>query len=228
MTLAENQAGTLSEEAATMPWVHVVDDEESIQSLFQIFGPIGGFEVKSYRTAAEFLGREDDDHVGCVVLDLMLPDGTGIDVMQQMVAREDHLPVVFMSGVASVSHAVAAQKLGSLDFVEKPFEAGAMIAAVQRATEIDRQRRHWVKDRAELEKCFARLSARETEVMDLVVQGWANKDVAARLDLSAKTVEVHRANVMRKTTADSLAQLVRMHVALRGRGDGITTPKRNR
>jgi FixJ family two-component response regulator len=208
-----------SRATAAPPRVRVVDDEPAIQALFKTLAAVGGFEVVGYHTASEFLQRVEDDRPGCLVLDLMLPDGTGIDVLKEMAARKDTLPVVFMSGMACVSQAVAALKLGSLDFVEKPFDLQAMLAAIRRAIESDVAQRAAASELARLSRSFARLSARETEVMDLIVAGCANKEVAARLDLSSKTIEVHRANVMRKTGAASLAELVRMHVAVRGASD---------
>lgn len=208
---------TPSQTIGTLPRVRVVDDEESIQALFHSLGAIGGFEVVSFTTAKAFLERtEPDERPGCLVLDLMLPDATGIDVLKAMADRHDSLPVVFMSGMACVSHAVAALKLGSLDFVEKPFEVPTMLAAIRRAIDCDIAQRSSDRELTRLQRNFARLSPREAEVMELIVKGCANKEVAARLDLSPKTIEVHRANVMRKTEASSLAELVRMHVAVRG------------
>jgi two-component system response regulator FixJ len=215
-----------SQGIGTLPLVRVVDDEEAIQALFQTLANIGGFEIESFRTAKDFLERNANDRPGCLVLDLMLPDGTGIDVLKAMANQHDHLPVVFMSGMARVSQAVQALKLGSLDFVEKPFDVQAMLAAIHRAIDWDRSRRTTELEMGKLRRNFARLTAREVEVMELIVQGCANKEVAARLDLSPKTIEVHRANVMRKTEAASLAELVRMHVALRG-GDEPREPSRD-
>jgi FixJ family two-component response regulator len=110
---------------------------------------------------------------------------------------------------------VKAIQLGSIDFLEKPFEMAQMVDAVQKAISLDRQRREAGNGREEILRRFATLTPRETEVMEQIVLGAANKEVAARLGLSPKTVEVHRANVMRKTRANSLAELVRMHVAAR-------------
>ena len=216
-------------DAATQgpPCVRVLDDEESIQSLFQTLGTVGGFEVRSYRTVNEFLHRGSDDRPGCLVLDLRLPDGTGIDVLEAMAAKSDPLPVVCMSGRACVAQAVAALKLGSLDFVEKPFDLQAMLAAIRTAIDRDLARRASIADLARLRRNFARLSPRELEVMEMIVTGCANKTVAARLDLSPKTIEVHRANVMRKTEAKSLAELVRMHIALAGAADPVSPPNGN-
>lgn len=201
---------------AAVPLVHVVDDEVPIQTLFRSLCKNAGVEVATYGTAQEFLDAFDDARVGCLVLDLNLPDRTGLDVLQELANRQSHVPVVFMSGMARVSEAVNALKLGSIDFVEKPFDLQVMLDSIQRAIAHDRQRRSTTATTDDLQRRFDRLTARETEVMALVVAGAANKEVAARLGLSPKTVEVHRSNVMRKTEASSLAELVRMHLTLQG------------
>lgn len=198
-----------------MPLVRVVDDEPSIQALFQRMGPLGGFQVSTHTSAESLLESLDEERPGCLVIDLILPDKTGIELLQALAERGCHLPVVFMSGMARVSEAVKAIKLGSIDFIEKPFDVQQMTAAIARAVELDEVRRRADHTLDGIKKRFATLSGRETEVMELIVQGSANKEVAAKLGLSPKTVEVHRANVMRKTMANSLAELVRMHVALR-------------
>lgn len=203
-------------DTAAVPLIHVVDDEETIQSLFAGLAKVGGFEIARYTSAQAFLDAFDDRRIGCLVLDLMLPDRTGIELLQELSSRGFALPVVFMSGMASVSEAVQAFKLGSIDFVEKPFDLQVMLETLRRAIQLDRERRRTGATGDDLRSRFARLSSRETEVLELIVQGAANKEVAVRLGLSPKTIEVHRANVMRKTQASSFAELVRMHVALRG------------
>jgi two-component system response regulator FixJ len=202
-------------EPAAVPLVRVVDDEETIQTLFRRMASTGGFEAETYGTGRALLDALEDTRPGCLVIDLVLPDMTGIEVLEEVARRQCRLPVVFMSGMARVAEAVKALKLGSVDFLEKPFDVQTMIATLQRAIELDRQRRAAGADQQLLRERFGKLTRRETEVMEQIVQGAANKEVAARLGLSPKTVEVHRANVMRKTRASSLAELVRMHVAMR-------------
>ena len=200
---------------ATLPLVRVVDDEPSIQALFAKMAALGGFAVECHSSANELLASIDDEQPGCLILDLVLPDRTGIELLQDLAARGCRLPVVFMSGMARVSEAVRALKLGSVDFIEKPFEPLDMLATIQRAIDLDQRHRRAGTHHQNLERLFQTLTPRETEVMEEIVQGAANKEVAAKLGLSPKTVEVHRANVMRKTQARSLAELVRMHVAVR-------------
>lgn len=202
--------------SATAPLVRVVDDESAIQALFERIGQLCGFAVECHSTAESFLNGFDDERPGCLVLDLMLPDRSGIEVLQEVTDRGCELPVVFMSGMARVSEAVQALKLGSIDFVEKPFDVQQIAEVLRRAVDLDLRRRRQGEDQDALRRRFESLTRRETQVMEQIVRGAANKEVAASLGLSHKTVEVHRANVMRKTQAGSLAELVRMHVAANG------------
>lgn len=197
----------------TAPLIRVVDDESTIQSLFERIGQLCGFEVECHGTAESFLAAFDTERPGCLVIDLMLPDKSGIDVLKDVTQRGCELPIVFMSGMARVSEAVQALKLGSIDFVEKPFDVQQIAEVLRRAVDLDLRRRRQSADRDELRRRFDSLTRRETQVMEQIVRGAANKEVAASLGLSHKTVEVHRANVMRKTQAGSLAELVRMHIA---------------
>ncbi len=214
-----SSVGSTFADPATMPIVRVVDDEAAIQALFSRMGPLGGFEVTTHTTASQLLDALDESRPGCLVIDLVLPDMTGIELLQALADRGCTLPVVFMSGMARVSEAVKAIKLGSIDFLEKPFDLQVMLSTVKQAIAIDLERRRSGNGREHMRQLFARLTRRETEVMEQIVQGAANKEVAARLGLSPKTVEVHRANVMRKTQANSLAELVRMHVAMASESD---------
>ena len=170
----------------------------------------------SHGTAESFLNAYSDDRAGCLVIDLMLPDRSGIEVLEEVTERGCELPIVFMSGMARVSEAVQALKLGSIDFVEKPFDVQKIAEILRRAVDIDIQRRRQSEDKEAMMRRFESLTRRERQVMEQIVRGAANKEVAASLGLSHKTVEVHRANVMRKTQAGSLAELVRMHVAAQG------------
>lgn len=196
------------------PVIRVVDDEATIHSLFERIGQLCGFEVASFETAESLLATLDDDRAGCMVIDLMLPDRSGIELLEELTARNCELPVVFMSGMARVSEAVQALKMGSIDFVEKPFDIQQIAEVLRKAVEMDLRRRRTHADQDDLRRRFETLTRRENQVMEQIVRGAANKEVAASLGLSHKTVEVHRANVMRKTQAGSLAELVRMHVAV--------------
>lgn len=213
MLVHKTPVASPGESSATAPLIRVVDDESSIQALFERIGQLCGFDVDCHSTAESFLNAFDDERPGCLIIDLILPDRSGIEVLQEVTNRGCELPVVFMSGMARVSEAVLALKLGSIDFVEKPFDVQQIAEVLRRAVDIDLNRRRQNGDQNNLRKRFESLTRRETQVMEQIVQGSANKEVAANLGLSHKTVEVHRANVMRKTQAGSLAELVRLHVA---------------
>lgn len=212
--LAQNNQSAPSDHAKSAPpLIRVIDDETAIQELFERIGKLCGFEVDCYGTASSFLSSYSDERPGCLVIDLMLPDRSGIEVLQEVTALGGELPVVFMSGMARVSEAVQALKLGSIDFLEKPFDVQQIAEVLRRAVNIDKKRRQEDCDQLDLRKRFESLTRRENQVMEQIVRGAANKEVAASLGLSHKTVEVHRANVMRKSQAGSLAELVRLHVA---------------
>lgn len=209
-------ADTPSMSATAQPVLYVVDDEPAILSLFRQMLEGEDLQVSTYGHARSFLAELDETRPGCLVLDLNLPDMSGLEVLQELARRKSRMPVVFMSGLAKVSEAVSALKLGSLDFVEKPFALNDMIDAVHRALEQDRRRRESSSQLEQLQARLQTLTPRELEVMELVVQGHPNKVVASTLGVSPKTVEVHRANVMRKTHSNSLAELVKLVLAARG------------
>lgn len=209
----QQAAADPSGETRVAPLIQIVDDESTIQALLRRICEQAGYESACYGTAADFLSALRCDRAGCFVLDLNLPDASGIQILEQLGARGCNHPVILMSGMAKVSEAVAAFKLGSIDFLEKPFTVPAMLETLKRAVAKDTEWRAQHAGATDIALRFARLSPRETEVMELVVQGAPNKEIASRLGLSPKTVEVHRANVMKKSAAHSVAELVRMHVA---------------
>ncbi len=192
--------------------VRVVDDEPAIQDLFRQLCRRENLTIAVFPAADPFLDALDDEP-GCLVLDLNLPDHSGIEVLEAMAAAGSKMPVICMSGLAGIQDAVRALKLGSLDFVEKPFAIADMIAAIHRALDADDHRRTLEQQQRELLGRFATMTPREREVMELVVAGLPNKLIATRLGVSPKTVEVHRAHVMQKSRATSLAELVRLNIA---------------
>lgn len=211
---APHQASPKSQMA--QPTVYIVDDEPAILSLFEQMLEAEDVQLRTFGLAKDFLAAVDESQPGCLVLDLNLPDLSGLEVLEELARRSSNIPVVFMSGLAKVSEAVSALKLGSLDFVEKPFSIAAMLEAVHRAIEVDRLHRESSTHHEQLRARLMTLTPREREVMDLVVQGLPNKVVASTLGVSPKTVEVHRANVMRKTHSNSLAELVKLVMTVRG------------
>jgi FixJ family two-component response regulator len=215
--MPNNPANTavVPERTCAAPILHVVDDEASVQGLFHRLGAVEQIDVRTYGNAGEFLRAFDPDEPGCIVIDLNLPDMSGLDLLRELAAMKSAVPIVFMSGCARVTEAASALKLGSIDFVEKPFPLDEMLTSVRAGFAADAARRRAESHRNETLARFARLTPREQQVMELVVAGLPNKTIARQLDVSAKTIEVHRANVMRKTRAGSLAELVKLAVAAR-------------
>ena len=175
-----------------------------------------GLSAEVFATAEEFLNACHPDRPGCLLLDVRMPGMSGLNLQEELAARHYTLPIIVMTGFAEVATAVRALKTGAIDFIEKPFSSEFLLERIRQAIDADRQARDAQAWRSQVAERFALLTARERAVMELVVAGKANKVIAGELGLSAKTVEVHRANVMKKTGADSVADLVRRALLLRG------------
>jgi RNA polymerase sigma factor (sigma-70 family) len=197
--------------------VYVIDDDKAVRDSLHWLIESVGLKVKSFHTANTFLddiratGEPDS---GCLVVDVRLPGMSGLDLQDRLNELNIHVPIIVITGHGDVPVAVRAMKAGAVDFIEKPFSDQLLLDRIRDALDQDAQRMEMSTQKAELEQRLARLTPREREVMDLVVQGKLNKQIAAELGLSHKTIEVHRAHVMEKMGAESLAELVRMAVAL--------------
>lgn len=190
--------------------VYVVDDDPSVVRAMQRLLRSAGLATMPFASASEFLGRQPSTGPSCVVLDVRLPDRSGIDLQQELASRGDGTPIVFITGHGDVPMSVRAMKDGAIDFLPKPFQDDELLAAVRRALDLDRERR---AERASLDALVARLGSltpRESEVFALVVTGMLNKQIALELGTAEKTVKVHRGRVMEKMQAASFADLVRM------------------
>jgi RNA polymerase sigma factor (sigma-70 family) len=197
----------------TAACVSVVDDDALVlRSLGRLLRS-AGFTVRTFPTPQEFLAQGGGDP-GCVVIDLSLPGSSGLQVQQALARAGDARPVVFISGRGDVPSSVAAMKAGAVDFLVKPFDESALLAAVGTAMAKDRAGRAAREEHAALQRSLAALTPREREVFERVVQGKLNKQIAAELGTSEKTVKVHRARMMKKMGADSLAGLVRAWTAI--------------
>jgi FixJ family two-component response regulator len=192
------------------PIVFVVDDDRAMRDSLRWLLESVGLSVRTYATAAEFLDDHDPAQPGCLVLDVRMPGMSGLDLQTELAQRGAELPTIVVTGHAEVAMAVRAVKAGAIDFIEKPFSDQLLLDRVRQALEIDRQSREIRIRREEARRRLASLSAREREVLSLVAAGKANKEIAAALGLSPKTVEVHRAHVMAKMAVDSLAELIRV------------------
>ena len=196
------------------PTVFIVDDDPAMRdSLGFLIGSVGR-RAEIYASAEDFLAAYSNERPGCIVLEVRMPGLSGLELMEKL--NEDRFapPVVLVTGHGDIPMAVRALKAGAFDFIEKPFSDQVLLERIQQALQQDTVERSTERDRADIERKAARLTARETQVFELVVAGKPNKVVASDLGLSQKTVEVHRAHVMSKMFAGSLAGLVRMAVAL--------------
>lgn len=196
--------------SAAGPLAHVVDDDESMRTLWQWLMESRGIAARTYATAAAFLEAYRDEGTACLVLDLQLPDMSGLDLQRRLGELGVDIPVVFVTGHGDVPAAVSALKGGAVDFIEKPFDYRLAVRTVERAFERDRESRERRARQAALDARLALLTEREREVMARVVEGRPNKAIAQDLDISVKTVEVHRAKVMEKLGANSVAELVQL------------------
>lgn len=193
-----------------VPTVFVVDDDEAMRSSLKWLIESTGMRVQTFDSADAFLTGYAPDWAGCLLLDVRMPGMSGIELQAYLARAEYRLPVIIITGHGDVAMAVKAMRAGALDFIEKPFHDEDLLRSIRRALEADTQARVLWLQHAEVLARLAELTPREHEVMDLVTAGRSNKDIATALGVSAKTVEAHRAKVMDKMQAGSLADLVRM------------------
>jgi RNA polymerase sigma factor (sigma-70 family) len=198
--------------------VFIVDDDQAMRSSLQWLIESVGMKVETYESAQAFLDAHYPGRAGCLLLDVRMPGMSGLELQQYLVRREIRLPVIIITGHGDVSMAVKAMKAGAVDFIEKPFDDEELLNSIRSAVQHDEKRRALRAQRADIAARMAELTPREHEVMAMVTDGKSNKEIAAALGVSAKTVEVHRARVMDKMRADSLAELVRLALIARGEG----------
>jgi two-component system response regulator FixJ len=192
--------------------VFIVDDDDAVRDSLDLLLTAEGFDVRSFESGDAFLEANPDDTVGCILLDIRMPGTSGIEVQDELVKRESALPVIFITGHGDVPMAVDAMHKGAFDFIQKPFRNEELMERVGQALTASIADQDAKKRRQEARERYATLTPREREVMDMVAQGAANKVIAMDLDLSQRTVEIHRSRVMEKMGARSLAALVKMSV----------------
>lgn len=197
---------------ASCATIYLVDDDPSLRCALQRVFRSAGLQCAAFDSAEAFLAVHDPGQPGCLVLDVGLPSRDGLAVYELMRAAGQARSTVFISGLGSIGDSVRAMKAGALDFLVKPVEDEVLLGAVQRALEQDARQRSALLRLDEIQTRVASLTAREREVLSHVVRGRLNKQIAADLGTSEKTIKVHRARGMEKMGAQSLAQLVRMSV----------------
>jgi len=190
--------------------VFIVDDDEAVRDSLRLLLKSIGLPVRTLASAQEFLPSYDVRQPGCLVLDIRMPGMSGLELQQQLNVRGATIPVVFITGHGDIPMAVEAMQHGAFDFLQKPFRDQDLIDRVQRALERDATIRAQLKATDRIREHLASLTPREREVLDLVTAGKPNKVMAGDLGVSQRTIEIHRARVMEKMQARSLAQLVRM------------------
>jgi FixJ family two-component response regulator len=195
--------------------VFVVDDDASIREALESLVRSTGLDVYTFASAQDFLGCRRAEMPGCLILDVQLPDLNGLDLQKRLAEMKVEVPIVFLSGHGDIPTSVRAMKAGAVEFLTKPFNDEALSDAIQEAIKYDRADRQHRAEIGELEGRYRRLTPREREVMELVVSGLLNKQIAGELRTSDITIKVHRARVMKKMQAGSLADLVKMSEKLR-------------
>ena len=205
--------------AMWMPTVFVVDDDEAVRGSLKLLLKSIGLAVIAYPSAVDFLAAYQPEQAGCLLLDIRMPGMSGLELQQQLNVRGAVIPVVFMSGHGDIPMAVEAMQHGAFDFLQKPFRDQDLIDRVQKAMERDAASRDQLRQLELIRERLDTLTAREREVLGLMALGKQNKVMAGDLGVSQRTVEIHRARVMEKMQARSLAQLVRMMIELEHRGE---------
>jgi two-component system response regulator FixJ len=195
---------------ATDRLVHVIDDDAAIRDSVSFLLNAAGLDVRTYDSARAFLSALSNSSTGCIVTDVSMPEMSGVDLLRRLRDMNVHLPVIVITGHGDIQLAVEAMKLGARDFIEKPIEDETLLASINAALDANQKRAEEDAERAALLKAISSLTDREREVLEGLTAGKPNKIIAFDLGISARTVEIYRANVMSKMNANSLAELVRM------------------
>jgi len=196
------------------PAIFLIDDHAAVRDALREMLGVLGYSVKAYESADAFLAAIDGRELGCIVADVRMPGTDGIGLVRELARRGIAMPVVLISGHADVPMAVAAIKSGAQDFIEKPVDDRQLIAAINRALARSFEKLDLQRAQSELDARFARLTPRQIDVFDLVADGFTSQAIAAKLNISVRTVDSYRAEVMEKMQAESVAGLVRQAIRL--------------
>jgi FixJ family two-component response regulator len=195
------------------PTVYIVDDDPDMRdSLLWLMRTVG-LRAETFASAHEFLRDFAPDHPGCLVFDVRMPVTSGLDLFEELAARGESMPVIFITAYADVPMAIRAMKSGAVEFVEKPFHLQTLLEKVQRAIQDDVKRRRRLADREAIGTRFRKLTEKEHAVLELIKEGRPNKDIATRLNITSRAVEMRRSSLMNKLGVRSLAELLRLSIA---------------
>jgi FixJ family two-component response regulator len=197
----------------TEPTVFLVDDDHAVRDALELLLDTAGFNTVSFASATEFLESYDASQPGCLVLDIRMPGMSGMELQDALLTETAGLPIIFLTGHGNVSMSAKAFRTGAVDFLEKPFDEAVLLERIREALKLDRDNRESMARHARASSRLAVLTPREREVMLLLVAGNTNKEIAARLDLSTRTIETHRGRVMEKTGVQSVAELVELAIS---------------
>ena len=207
-------SATTTKEPKRKPMVYIVDDDDGMRRALSVLMTTVGYQPAAFAGPREFIAKHDPSQPSCLVLDVRMPEMSGLELQQHLNRNGSMLPVILISGHGDIPMAVQAMKDGAFDFLQKPFRDQELLDRINGALKLDAENRASTDRLADLKQRSDSLTPREREVMASVVDGKANKVIAIDLGLSERTVEIHRANVMEKMGARSVAHLVKMHLML--------------
>ncbi|MEA1079166.1 response regulator FixJ [Marinobacter qingdaonensis] len=199
--------------------VYVVEDDEAVRDSLELLLKSDGKPVKTYESATSFLKDYSDQMAGCIVLDIRMPGMDGMELQKKLNEKHSILPIIFVTGHGDVPMAVDAMKEGAVDFIQKPYREEALLEKIEAALAQDLEQRKSLDEKQEIIRRVKSLTPREHEIMDRMIAGQANKVIAIELEISQRTVEIHRSRVMHKMGTHSLAHLVRMVLSVKDRID---------
>jgi two-component system response regulator FixJ len=202
--------------------VFVVDDDDALRESLVLVLESRGFQVRAFASGQAFLQGTTADAAGCLVLDMRMPEMSGLELQEAMLRHGYQLPILFLSAFADIPSTVHAIKGGAVDFLEKPVEMDVLIQHIRQALAADRQRRRQRRAEQQIRSRYEQLTPRQRDVMGLATKGLSNKEIAEALGISSRTVENHRALLMERMEADNLAVLCQMAALCRGEGDRAT------
>ncbi len=193
--------------------IFIVDDDEAVRDSLRWLLEANGYQVKCYASAEAFLNSYDENQLCVLIVDVRMPGMSGLELQEALIERDANIPMVFITGHGDVPMAVSTMKKGAIDFLEKPFNEAELRTIVARMIDIAIEQHKKEQERRQHEEILARLTAREQQVLERIVAGRLNKQIAGDLDISIKTVEAHRANIMEKLEVTTVADLMKIALA---------------